>query len=620
MKLKYSIVAFLVASSFSSYAQQSSVIDNEIEKISITGTRLGDAPVGALSVLSRAEIEQINPASTIDLLRRIPHLDIAENGNAGGFSYVSIRGGEFNFTLVTIDGVAVNDSTNSRGGGFDFNQINPSAIERIEVYRGGINTIYGGEAVSGVINIVTRDSSEPVLTLEAGNNSQLNASLTGSTELAPNTSLLASVSTQNKRISSFEELNSHQGMAKLSADQNKANYSLLMTYNQTDVSGFTEDSGGPLFAQPQVAETRDSDQWLLSANANWTFTNNFSLSANASWLNREETIDNPGIAEGVFSGIPASVVTSEYERAELDVFSNYQVHENTLLIVGANIRQQDGKNRGTLDFGFPLPVDYDFSQDTRSAFAEIRHSIDALTIEASLRYDSPDDFDSETSFRLGASWEVASNTRVFAVFNQGYKLPSFFALAHPLVGNSELQPELSDNFEVGFESAVSDDIRYSLVYFANQFEDLVDFDAELFTNVNRNQVDTSGLEFDLSAQLSRDLSFIINARYLDIDADEGVTLRKRPNISGNVRLDWRYNDFNSSVFVDFRDDFLDSSIATGFVRLGGHAVVGASSTYRYNEQMQFTLNIENVFGKAVEDAVGFVQDDVEARVGIVYQF
>jgi iron complex outermembrane receptor protein/vitamin B12 transporter len=615
-------VAANLVNAQSNHSQTANALEQglAVEVIQVSGTRLDGTPLGAYSTLSREEIEQINPASTIDLLKRLPHVDVSENGNAGGFSYVSIRGGEFNFTLVTIDGIAVNDSTNSRGGGFDFNQINPSAIERIEVYRGGINTIYGGDAISGVINIVTRDTTAPVVTLELGTDEQLNVSATTSHRLSNNTSLLGSVSSQNKRVSSFEEIQSDQLLLKSAYATKALKLGGLATFNQSEVSGFTEDSGGELLAQPKTAETRDSEQWLVGFSGELTLNDATNLNGQLSWLNREETIDNPGIAEGVFSGIPASVVTSDYERKDVDLYATFIISPQTSMVAGANIRQQDGQNRGFLDFGFPLPVDYDFSQDTQSFYIEAKHAFDAFTVEASARYDSPDDFDNETSIRLGGSYTVDDNTRLFAVFNQGYKLPSFFALAHPLVGNSELQPERSDNFEVGFASQVSETILFEIIYFANEFTDLVDFDAELFTNVNRNKVDTSGLEFDVSAALSNNIDLIANVRYLDIDAQEGVTLRKRPNVSGNLRVDVAYKISRTSIFIDFRDNYLDSSIATGYVRLPGYASVGVSSVISLNEQLDINLNIQNALGKTLEDSVGFIEDDVEARVGVTYRF
>lgn len=618
-KLKYAALAGLLVLIVQQTVNSAQVAES-IEVIQVSATRLDNSPIGASSVLTRAEISQINPASTIDLLARMPHVDVSQNSNSGGLSFISIRGGEFNFTLVTIDGIAVNDSTNSRGGGFDFNQINPAAIERIEVYRGGINTIYGGDAISGVINIVTRDATAPVLILELGQQKQLNGSLTTSHKINDDLGILASVSTRNKEVSSFENIAADQLLLKARYQKSKLDLAGLYTYNQSKVNSFSEDSGGQIFANPMIAEKRDSEQSLIGLNAKYKYDSQLSVNLSLSYLHREEEIDNPGIVDAVFSGIPASIITSEYKRSEIDVFSTIKLAQNSQTIIGANLRQQDGSNRGFLDFGFPLPVDYDFSQDISSAYIETKHQVNDWTFEASARYDSPEDFDNETTFRIGAAYLLSQKSSLFSLVNQGYKLPSFFALAHPLVGNSELKPERSRNFELGFSSQISDDIFYSLVYFENQFKDLVDFDAELFTNVNRNSVDTSGIELDINAKLSSRINLTANMRYLDIDTEQGVVLRKRPNISGNLRFEAVYENISASVYVDFRDDFRDSSIASGFVRLSGYTSLGISTTVDLLEQLQLTLNIENALGQKREDSVGFIQDDVEARFGVIYQF
>ncbi|MDT0593719.1 TonB-dependent receptor plug domain-containing protein [Glaciecola petra] len=622
MSLKYVVLAILSATLIfhKTYATQTKPNISSIEVIQVSGSRLNEDPIGASSVLSREQITRINPASTIELLARLPHVDVAQNGNAGGLSYVSVRGGEFNFTLVTIDGIAVNDTTNSRGGGFDFNQINPASIERIEVYRGGINTIYGGDAISGVINIVTRDTTAPTLSFEIGQQEQLNASATASLQLNDELSTLASISTRNKTVSDFEALHSEQILLKTAYQKSTFNLTGLLTYNQTDVNGFSEDSGASLFANPEAPEQRNSKQSIVGLSAKYAYKPELSFNINLSSLNRHEKIDNPGIVDGVFSGIPSSIITSKYERIELDVFSTISVSNTTKTIVGSTIRHQDGSNRGFLDFGFPLPVDYDFSQDINSIYIETKHQVRNWTFEASARYDSPEEFADETTYRFGAEYLLNQNTHFFAMVNQGYKLPSFFALAHPLVGNSELKPELSNNFEAGFISQFNQHIQYSIVFFKNQFENLVDFDAELFTNVNRNNVDTTGVELDINAKLSNAISISADMRYLEIEAEQDIVLRKRPKISGNLRLDATYKNVLTTLFVDFRDDFIDSSIATGFVRLPGYASLGASVKLNLQKQLQISFNVENALGKKIEDAVGFVEDNVEARIGLIYQF
>jgi outer membrane cobalamin receptor len=91
-------------------------------------------------------------------------------------------------------------------------------------------------------------------------------------------------------------------------------------------------------------------------------------------------------------------------------------------------------------------------------------------------------------------------------------------------------------------------------------------------------------------------------------------------VSGNLRVDVAYKISRTSIFIDFRDNYLDSSIATGYVRLPGYASVGVSSVISLNEQLDINLNIQNALGKTLEDSVGFIEDDVEARVGVTYRF
>ena len=617
-KLRYAI-ASAVAINFMPPASYAASNTDTFELIQINGSRLQSETIGSSSIISREEIEKLNPASTIDLLKRVPHIDVSESGNAGGLSFVSIRGGEFNFTLVTLDGIAVNDSTNSRGGGFDFNQIAPAAIERIEIYRGGINTIYGGDAIGGVINIVTKDSASASYSLEFGSQEQLNASASNSFAIGETSNVLGLVSTRNKSDGESAKVNAHQILLKGGYENDSFTLGSVIFFNTTDVSSFTEDSGGKLFADPFIAERRDGEQILWGINTQNILTDQHTLNAKLSWLKREEEIDNPGIENGVFSGIPASFVKSIYERFDMDVFVNSEFLKDYSLVVGVNRRLQDAANDGFIDFGFELPVDYAFSQNISAIYAEGQFTNKQFSIELSARYDAPDDFDNETSIRLGLSTAITNNAKLFAVFNQGYKLPSFFALAHPLVGNSSLTPERSDNYELGFQFDHEDSYEFSAVYFRNEFDDLIDFNPELFTNVNRNKIETSGVELDFFANISTSARLVMSARYLDIESQEGVTLRKRPRISGDLRAEFDINNITTSLFVDFRDEIFDSSIPTGNVTLPGYVSFGLSSRVPINENLALTLNFENVLKKRIEDAVGFIHDDLGLRFGLQYQ-
>ncbi len=107
-------------------------------------------------MIQRAGIEARQADNVTDLLRQVPGLHIDQPGARGGVSSVYLRGSDPSLTMVLIDGIRVNDLTNNRGGSFDFSTLNTDHIERIEIVPGPLSAVYGSDALSGVINIITR--------------------------------------------------------------------------------------------------------------------------------------------------------------------------------------------------------------------------------------------------------------------------------------------------------------------------------------------------------------------------------------------------------------------------------------------------------------------------------
>lgn len=122
----------------------------------VTGTRLPEPQETSptpVTVLSRLEIEQSQQRLVADVLRGTPGLDVARTGQPGGLTSVFLRGANSAHTLVLVDGIRVNNAFNNA---FDFSQLSVDNIERIEILRGPQSTLYGSEALGGVINIVTK--------------------------------------------------------------------------------------------------------------------------------------------------------------------------------------------------------------------------------------------------------------------------------------------------------------------------------------------------------------------------------------------------------------------------------------------------------------------------------
>ena len=159
-------------------AQQS---DAAADTVVVTGTRLPARlreATESLTVITREQIDRLNAASGVDLFRQVPGLQIDQLGGPGGLSSVYIRGSDSNHVLVLIDGVRVNDPTNSRGGGFDLSILDPGLVERIEVLRGAASSVYGADAMGGVINIITRGGMPGNAALAVGSGQSGHASAT----------------------------------------------------------------------------------------------------------------------------------------------------------------------------------------------------------------------------------------------------------------------------------------------------------------------------------------------------------------------------------------------------------------------------------------------------------
>jgi outer membrane cobalamin receptor len=152
-----SIVAIGLLAASAALAQQPSAI--ELETITVTGTRL-PAPgnsTAAVTVIDAATAAATNRQSVPELLADVPGVHINIPGSRGSVGELFLRGGEPNFTAVLIDGIQVNDPTNTRGGSFDFSTLSVNEIERIEILRGPFSSIYGSDALSGIVNVITAE-------------------------------------------------------------------------------------------------------------------------------------------------------------------------------------------------------------------------------------------------------------------------------------------------------------------------------------------------------------------------------------------------------------------------------------------------------------------------------
>lgn len=606
-----------------------------MDVIVVAGSRVSDL-LSELSntttVINLADIETRNRANVLDLLRQTPGVQVTQPGGRGGVAQVFIRGGEPNFTMVLLDGVRVNDPNNTRGGSFDFATLNMDDIERIEIVRGPQSAIYGSDALSGVINIITKGPAEELglaLLAEAGEDSfgRYAAEVSGPIAANGGFSLRAATTDDGDATegNSFES-DSVTGKLVFGTDENWS-IKVFGRYSDNDGTSFPEDSGGPELAVLRDLDVKSSEDTSFGFSGSVLLNENWRLNVGVGWYDHEDTYTSPGVVPGVRDGVPPNGATSELDRTSLSAHVVGDITDKLRATVGVDYHDEEGDSEGYVEFapGFSLPNSFSFDRDVTGVFGEIQfRPVDGVTLLASLRNDDPDDESGETTAKLGGLFDFNDGrTTLRANWGEGFKLPSFFALASPLVGNPDLKSETSDSADIGITQRFLDDrLSTTLTLYHTEFQDLIDFDAMLFTNVNRTEVTAEGAEFQADYRVNESLALAAELLYLDLDIEDApTTLRHRPDWSGSVSVVWDpAEDWRLYGAWTYMGEAYDTSIPTGPLMLDSYNRVDTTLTWLASEQMDLLLSVDNLFDESYEEMRGFEAPGRRARLALRYRF
>jgi vitamin B12 transporter len=580
----------------------------ESPPIVVTASRTIAPAEAGVTIVDADAIARRQPATLLEVLDETAGVRAFSTGGGGGGSFLSVRGGEPNFTMVLLDGIKLNNPTNSRGGAFDFFSIDPFLVERIEIARGAVSAVHGSDALSGVVNIrlAAPRAGETSLAARASAGSEgdlgLGAALRGGWQSG---GLVAGASWYDSGgLDTGSDLERRQALASVDQQVGGFEARAIGLLADVDRATFPEDSGGPRLA---IVRDRETGETRLAAGA-------LSLRRDAaaairpaltfSISRQHETSDTPPIAPGVLDGVPALTADARFTRAE--AIAELGAGTGPLRVsAGAAWLRESGRSDGTIDFGFVVPVSFDLTRTTRSAFAEASwHPVSAIGLDVAGRYDDVANGPHAWTGRAGLVVRPgAGGGAFFARIGEGYKLPSFYALGHPLIGNPALRPERSRNVEAGAELASGGNLA-RITFFANRFRDLIDFDPVLFTTVNRDRVHAKGVE--LEGRWALRPAFALAGALTWLDLDSPTPLRGRPRWQGSLRAIWQASaDLELSAALRGHSATFDSSIPTGLVRARGHAELDFGLRWRLARQLTLDAALRNAGDADYEDAVGF---------------
>ena len=606
-------------------------------EIIVTGSRVATTPddiAANVTVLEREDFDVEKPVKLADVLQRVAGVSVDQVGGRGGTGSIYVRGADPNYTLVLVDGVRVNDPTNARGGSFDLSALDMADVERVEIARGPYSAVYGGDALAGVINIVTRHApaTKSYASIDAMGGAYdmseiaLNA---GGPSAAGNWNMGFSSSNEGELVrgNDFES----QRVSGSFDTEFGASTTLSVSgrYSKTQREGFPDDSGGYEFAEIRDVEKREADESVFGVGLTHR-VGAASFALTLGYFDRDDNIDSPGVAPGVRDpfGIPPSIVDTSLKRFTATLTGTQKFSDFVTLAYGAEWQREEGESDGSLDFGggFVLPTSFALTRTSWAPFAEVRlDSSFGLSTQVGVRVDNPEDYSSVTSPRVRVAYEFAdTGFTVAGAWGKAFKLPSLYALGHPLVGNPNLVPERGESHELELSQALlGGKARWSATYFDGEFRNAIDFDSGPPPMlVNRNRVDTSG--FELAGELGVGEQWLLNASVTNAKsriASTGGELRNRPEWRAGLGAHWAPTTaLKFSASATYVGEAFDSSIATGDVNLPAYTRVDVSGVWQVSPRLETYLAVDNLTDQQYEQFVGFEVRGIAPRLGVKFSF
>jgi len=599
--------------------------------VTVSGRALPLSAVSAaVTVLNHDYIERSHAATATELLREVPFLYLSQNGATGGLTTVTIRGGKPNFTLVMIDGIPVNDITNILGGSFDFSSLSTDNIEQVEIVRGPLSSIYGSDAIGAVINFISRrpvKGSALDLGGELGNFRRTQGRLGSSGQWK---SVGYSFSGSYLGIGEQVYKDSYSlGTAALYTSIGLGPSRVLEVtarYQDKQSAGLPSNGGGPEFSILRTPENEHAADVILRVDYKAQLRPWWSYSIEVDWFSSTENNFTPAILDRVppsfKNSLPSSRSAGRFNRTRAAATSAFVFSPNVSANASVGLREEDGRTRGFLND--TIPSSFRQQRWTLSSTAELLYQRKNLSATAGLGFDQSEAYDLVVSPRVGVNYSVSEKgPRLKASWAKGFKLPSFYALGNPNVGNPFLKPERSRAFDLGIEQRLGGSgSSLSFTYFRNNFTDLIDFSAQLFRLVNRTQASTQGLE--VGAELPEMDHVRIGASFSYLNWRlEGTNepLRDTPHWIGGAHLNWiatkRIGARVETQWIGRRYDY--SVPDPNQFTVGGYSNSNGVVTYECNDRIAVFVRADNFLNSKYHEYIGFPAPGISVRLGISFR-
>ena len=598
-------------------------------EVTVTAERLPSSVktvASSVTVITRTELEQSQKSTVLEALNEIANLNVALNGPVGGASSVFVRGANSEHTLVMIDGIKANDPM-TPGRSFDLTHLMVQNIEQIEILRGPQSTLFGSDALGGVINIITRRGEGKPRFHFAGRGGSYETfnggiQVDGSTEKIhynAGAGYLSSsgFSASGSRYKGNTEPDGYTNLTLFGRFGARISRKIDVDMSIRHIDGRAEiDTQGGDYGDDPNSTQDYKGSFVHTQLRSLLWKNRWEQILHFDYTDSDRSYDNPEDIDHLGSS-DNSIYKSG--RWEMGWRHNLFLHESNVLSAGFEHHREYGESEyhslspwGQSDSQFPR----------RTASNTGVYLMDRITVNknffgsAGLRYDHHSRTGAAMTFRAAPCYFIqTTGTKVKATYGTGIKAPSLYQLYAPEtswgpVGNKQLKPEESSGWDAGIDQFFwNDRIIVGMTYFSNRFQNLIDFD---FTRgyINISEASTSGYEFILSAQPAHHIS--LHAAYTLTDAKNTETnelLLRRPRDKFNIQTSFpllgRGTISLSLLHVGARDDMEYVGYTSQRIRLDPYTLLNAAVGLDLSSGIRLSLKFENILNTEYEVVKGY---------------
>ncbi|WP_129141781.1 ligand-gated channel protein [Modicisalibacter coralii] len=631
----------------SSQAQES--LDPMVVTAAGYAQQVARAPA-SISVVTREALEDHQYRDVTDALRNVPGVIVTGGGAGDNGADISIRGMPAQYTLILVDGrrQSTRETRPNGSAGFEQDWLPPlQAIDRIEVIRGPMSTLYGSDAIGGVINIITRKVADEwhgnlqVDTTiqedrDSGNEQQTQFYVAGPLKeglLGLQVNGRYSTRDEDHIIDGYEDKELRNGTVRLSLTPGE-NHDFTFEAGRTEqerqshvgVSASETGCRGPC---------TDSDNDFNREHFTITHTGRWGIGTSDSYVQRE-TAENKSRDMEITNTVADSRLVMPFASHILTVGANYEKQE------------LDDSTSNDLDTGIDNIDVYQWA-----LFVEDEWSLtDSFSLTGGVRMDDNENFGSHVSPRLYGVWSMAPNWTLKGGVSSGYRSPALREITPGwgqvsrggnIYGNPDLEPETSLNHELGLVYSGDDGTSASATLFYNAFEDKItrvgcpvdictdgqnSFGADPTYRVNVDEATTQGVELSLATPLTESLSLTSSYTFTDSEQKsgeyEGRPLTKLPKHLATATLDWNPSGrFSGWSRVTYRGEESEPTggRSASSLQAPSYTFVDAGGSWAIAPQAHFLFGVYNIFDKDVDyDDYGLVEDGRRYWVGINLEF